>query len=315
MQTYIRYESASFFLRLRLLGYYVQRLCTSRRIRHLATRILVTLLRVRFGPTMHKHACGTSIVDTLRMQGAVRLGSLLYPDQCADMLAYLHQQNMVAVRGTGASFTLNAVPDGTRMADYPLETVVNCPHVMELANHPDLLAIATRYLGYTPTITLLSMRWSFPSKTADNDVQSFHRDSEPGSIKLLVYLTDVDYDSGPHRYAAGSHRDRMPLRLHNYSDAEVSQRHGGSLAFIGPAGTGIVIDSKGIHKGNPPVSGARLLLGIQYSLLPCLIYQYRPVNYRGPVRFSRYVNRLMVNAAPACEALSTQLEPAEPLTE
>jgi hypothetical protein len=231
------------------------------------------------------------------------------------MLAYLRQQNMVAVRGTGASFTLNAVPDGTRMADYPLETVVNCPHVMELANHPDLIAVATRYLGYTPTITLLTMRWSFPSETTDTDVQSFHRDSEPGSIKLLVYLTDVDYDSGPHRYAAGSHRDRMPLRLHNYSDAEVSQRHGGSLAFIGPAGTGVLIDSKGIHKGTPPMSGGRLLLGIQYSLLPCLIYQYRPVNYRGPIRFSRYVNRLMVSTVPVCETPPAQLEPSAPLTE
>jgi hypothetical protein len=315
VQKYVSVEHGSPYARLKLLGYYAQRLCTSRRVRKLAGGVTIAALRAVHGRTVHKQALDSALVDTMRMQGCVRFGKLLSPQQCSDMRDYLRPREMVAVRGSGARFTMDKVPDGMRMGDYPLETIVNCPHVMELANNADVLALASRYLGYTPTITLISLRWSFPGESADADVQSFHRDSEAGSIKLLVYLTDVDHDSGPHRYVAGSHRDRMPLRLHRYSDCEVHLRHGGSNAFIGPAGTALAIDSKGIHKGTPPVRGARLLLGVQYSLLPCLMYEYAPVMYRGRGRFSPYINRLMLQPGLCQEAWDSVPETLDALPE
>jgi hypothetical protein len=168
---------------------------------------------------------------------------------------------------------------------------------MDLANHPDVLRLAGDYLGYTPTITLMGLRWSFPCGDTDADVQHYHRDSEPGSIKLMVYLTDVDAGNGPHSYVPGTHLDRMPLRLRRYSDREVAAEHGDGVTITGAAGTSFVIDSKGIHKGTPPARADRLLLVIQYSLLPCLMYDYAPVAYHGGARLDGYVNRLMVAAA------------------
>lgn len=298
MQKYLSLRGGS-CARLKLLGYYAQRVCTSRRLRRVTTRAVIAGLGALHGQAGRAAAPGPH-VTTLRAQGYLTLARLLAPTQCAEMLAWLRPQPMIAARGNGDAFTLDAPPAGAGIGDYRLETVVNCPHVLDLANHPDMLALAGGYLGYTPVITLMGLRWSFPRDGggADADVQHFHRDVEPGSIKLLVYLTDVDDAGGPHRYVPRSHLDRMPLRMQRYADRDVVRRYGDSVAITGPAGTAVVIDNKGIHKGTPPRDRPRLLLVIQYSLLPCLMYEYAPVPYRGAGRFNRYTNRLMVAAAP-----------------
>jgi hypothetical protein len=307
MQKYLSARGGS-RARLKLLGYYAQRVCTSRRLRRATTRAVIAGLGA-----LHGRAAGADAtrapppaLATLRTQGYLRLGPLLAPDRCAEALSWLRARPMIAARGSGDVFTLATRPAGVRIGDYPLETVVNCPHVLELANHPGMLALAGGYLGYTPVITLMGLRWSFPAEDADADVQHFHRDVEPGSVKLLVYLTDVDEAAGPHRYVPRSHLDRMPLRMQRYPDHEVARRHGGSVSITGPAGTALMIDNKGIHKGAPPLARARLLLVIQYSLLPCLMYDYAPVPYHGQARVSPYTNRLMVAPPPAPAAAAAR---------
>jgi len=298
MQKYLSIRGGS-RARLKLLGYYAQRVCTSRRLRRATTRALVAGLGALHGQDGRPREPGPRVA-ILRAQGYLRMEQLLSAAQCAEMLAWLRPRPMIAARGNGAAFALDAAPRGARIGDYPLETVVNCPHLLDLANDPDMLALAGGYLGYTPVITLLGLRWSFPidGEGGDADVQHFHRDVEPGSIKLLVYLTDVDEASGPHRYVPRSHLDRMPLRMQRYADNDIVRHHGGSVSITGPAGTAIAIDNKGIHKGVPPQARPRLLLVIQYSLLPCLMYEYAPVNYHGRARFSAYTNRLMVAPQP-----------------
>ena len=315
MQKYVSANDGSRYARSKLLGYYIQRACTSRSLRRLATRAVVTGLTALHGRPACRQSPDPASASTLRLQGYAGLGQLLSAHQCDEIHAYLRHQEMVASRGSGERFTMASLPQGTVMGNYPLDTVVNCPHVMQIANHPEVIAMASRYLGYTPTITLISLRWSFPSETADPDVQHFHRDSEVGSIKLLVFLTDVDDESGPHSYVPGSHHDRMPLRLRRYADAEVERLHGGATVITGPAGTAVAIDAKGIHKGIPPTRQPRLLLAVQYSLLPCLMYAYSPTAYRGPGRFDPYINRLMLAGESGQSAIPGHTPEIMPLPE
>lgn len=224
----------------------------------------------------------------------MELGKLLTREQCEDIHVYLAGHTMVDVRGTGKTYTIRDVPQGVKIGDYPLETIVNCPHVLDIANHPEIIRIMADYLGFKPTILTLGLRWSFPAETSADPVQSFHRDSEPGSAKLLIYLTNVDHVSGPHAYVEGTHRERMPLRLKPYSDDDIARKYGASVTIEGPAGTGFFIDTKGIHKGHLPVQKPRLLLGIQYALLPCLLYEYSPVKCKRADQFDPYINRLMI---------------------
>ena len=301
MQKYVTVDGASRHARLRLMGYYIQRAVTSRRIRRIAACMTVALLHRLHGRAERRAVPVPPALAALREHGFVGLGPLLTADQCAQIRAWLDPRAMIATHADGGAYRLHEMRPEMGIGDFPLDTVVHCPHILALANHPDMLRLAAGYLGYTPTITLMGLRWSFPD-TAMDSVQAFHRDSEPGSIKMLVYLTDVDEDAGPHRYVAGTHRDRMPLRLRRYGDAEVARAHGASIVVTGPAGTAFAIDTKGIHKGTPPGRVPRLLLVVQYSLLPCLQYEYAPVPWRGDARFDRYANRLMIAQEQAATA-------------
>ena len=294
MQKYASFSGATNATRLKLAMYYVQRIVTSRTVRKITTRALVGALRAFHkseGSDSHQQS---SAAEHLRKAGYLELGKLLTRGQCDDIQRYLVDKHMVDVRGTGNKFRIHCVPQGVKLGDYPLDTIVNCPHVLDIANHPDIVRIVTDYLGFKPTIVSLGLRWSFPTETSSDTVQSFHRDSEPASAKLLIYLTDVDHLSGPHAYVEGTHRERMPLRMRPYADDDIARRYGNGVVIEGQAGTGFVIDTKGIHKGVPPSQRPRLLLGIQYSLLPCFLYEYSPVKCERADDFDPYINRLMI---------------------
>ena len=294
MQKYLRFDDKAGYSTLRLCAYYLQRTLTSRRLRRVGEFFLLCALKCSRAPRRSTPA-RSGATQALRQRGYVPLGCVLTPEQCKEMHAYLAEKSLFDNRGTGQRFKLASQPVGVKLGDYDQDTVVHCPHVLALANCADFLNLATDYLGFTPTITNLSLRWSFPTAAPADDVQSFHRDSEPGSFKILVYLTDVDQTSGPHRYVTGSHHERMPVRLRLYSDDDIVRDYGGSVIVTGAAGTAFAIDTKGIHKGVPPVMQPRLLLGIQYSLLPCLIYDYAPVVQKA-VTVDPYINRLIVRA-------------------
>jgi hypothetical protein len=299
MQKYVSTTNGSKYARMKLLGYYAQRIITSRRIRVAARHATIAALRLAHRKRGLTKWPRPSSVEAMRQKGYQKLGRFLSSAQCHEILDYLRDKPVVAQRGSRVKFTIDSVPTNTVTGDYSLETVVGCPYVLEMANHPEVLALAASYLGYTPTITLMGLRWSFPTDTPDVDVQMFHRDLEIGSIKLMIFLTDVDAKSGPHHYVQGTHLDRAPMRLRRYSDQEVMRQHGGSVIVTGPAGTAFAIDTKGIHKGAPPIRHPRLLLTVQYSLLPCLNYDYEPIAFSGGERFDPYVNRLMIAPYPA----------------
>ena len=198
---------------------------------------------------------GDPLLEQLRRDGYAVLPPLLSDEQIEEMLAFLAERKPVG----------NAA-----LADYELTDVVNCPQVMELANHPRLLALAGSYLGCAPTISTIGIRWSRPSRQTAT-VQSFHRDPDDWKmVKFFTYLTDVAEGTGPHVFIAGSHREKPPLYARRYSDEEVADKYG-EKAFItieGRRGTMFLADTSGVHKGAAALKGPRLMLEVGYTLLP-----------------------------------------------
>jgi hypothetical protein len=181
------------------------------------------------------------------------------------------------------------------MANYDLKDIIDAPHLLELANRPSLLRLATSYIGCKPTISALGLRWSFPGAGIATDVQAFHRDLEDWRyLKILVYLTDVDEEAGPHVYVRGSHLTKSSIRFQQYRDAEIQEKYGTEKTVVatGKAGFGFAVDTSGIHKGAVPEREPRLMLQIQYSLLPAYAYRYTPHPYRGSLTLDPYINRL-----------------------
>ena len=288
------------FAPLHSLLYYSQRIVTRPALRRMVVRALSGALRVRqgsgnelYGNTAQEKAALADLSDS----GYAPLGNLLDNAQCDEIKDYLKNKSLFDRDRDRAAFTLLQAPTGVRVADYHLRDVIACPHILALANSPPLLGLAARYMDCKPTISALGLRWSFPVEGDCSALQAFHRDSEDWRyLKVLVYLTDVDLDAGPHVYLHGSHLTQAPMRLRFYSDIEISSAYGADmlLTAVGSRGFCFAVDTAGIHKGTAPARQPRLMLQIQYSLLPSYAYQYSPEVYQGPLVLDPYVNRLFV---------------------
>jgi hypothetical protein len=69
MQTYVSIRSGSRHARLKLLGYYVQRAVTSRRLRRVATHVAIAGLRTLHGPEQTARNADATSVAALREHG------------------------------------------------------------------------------------------------------------------------------------------------------------------------------------------------------------------------------------------------------
>lgn len=286
--------------------YYAQRIVTWRRLRVPVSRCVAAAVRLRHGSGdwLPEGASVRPALTSLRRDGLAMLGDLVEPTAARRMLAYFLGQRVMGPGGQPR--WLLEVEAGATMASYPLSTVVACPGLLEAINAPDILSIAAGYVGCKPTISSLGVRWSFPEAREREGTQLFHRDPDDWRfLKLFVYLTDVGPDAGPHVFVCGSHETAARLRARPYGRAALERKFGaGRIRTItGPLGTSFMADTHGIHRGEPPVGAARLILQVQYSVLPIFAFRYRPVPTALPQGLDPYVNRLIV-AERAAEAAS-----------
>lgn len=288
------------FAPLHSLLYYSQRMVTYPSLRRLVVRALSGAVRLRQGAGSELYAstdAEEAALADLCHSGYAPLGNLLDGQQCDEIRAWLADKLLIDRDRVRPGFTLAQRTEAVRVADYQLRDVIACPHILALANSPPLLGLAARYMACKPTISALGLRWSFPVPGSDSVLQAFHRDSEDWRyLKVLVYLTDVDDGAGPHVYLHGSHLTQAPVRLRFYSDSEISSAHSADmlLTAIGTRGFCFAVDTAGIHKGTAPALQPRLMLQIQYSLLPSYAYRYAPEHYQGALLLDPYVNRLIV---------------------
>ena len=288
------------FAPIRSLLYYSQRLVTPPALRCVVADAVGRVVRWRQGRGNYHDSAPMRPLLELSHSGYVTLGRLLDSEQCDDITAFLRDKLLYDRDQERPAFVSAQTPPGVRVADYHLRDIVACPHILALANSKLLLGLAARYLRCQPTISALGLRWSFPAREGESVLQAFHRDSEDWRyLKVFVYLTDVDASAGPHVYVHGSHLTQAPVRLRFYSDAEIAGAHRPEqlLTATGTRGFCFAVDTAGIHKGAAPLHHPRLMLQIQYSLLPCYAYRYEPQPYAGALVLDHYVNRLIIRQA------------------
>ena len=162
---------------------------------------------------------------------------------------------------------------GNTIFQFDEQSLVENEAVCAFANTPDFHAIAAEYLGTPPLIDLITMWWSFATQSGLEEqsgaAQLYHFDLDRLSfVKVFVYLTDVDENTGPHSYIKGSHkgyRGATFTRDGRFSDEEVAAAYPKEeYRICGPAGTVFIADTKGLHKGNPLIDGERLMFQIQF---------------------------------------------------
>jgi hypothetical protein len=116
--------------------------------------------------------------------------------------------------------------------------------------------------------------------TADNSGSGngWHRDARGFQFKSILYLSDASMENGPFEYLVGSHTvwraaaDSMRAGLSDpqqtrFSDSEIEKLTRNRIkprAFPGKAGTLLLVNTAGIHRGMPLVSGERYALTNYY---------------------------------------------------
>jgi hypothetical protein len=310
MIPYARLTPGPGFQARRALFYYGQRMATAPMVRRAVSFLIAATVRARQGGPVtwpRDGTCRTALAD-LRKEGLAMLPPLVPRVEIKRIADYFHG-NMVAAPD-GARLPVEQIPAGAAAADYSLETVLACPGLLTLVNAPRVLRIAADYLGCKPTISSIGVRWTFPFGRKATRFQSFHRDVDDWRfLKLFIYLSDVDAGSGPHSFVRRSHDAAFGLIMRAYTQLEIEARFGAhKIATVtGPMGTTFMADTLGVHCGGRPTTAPRLMLQVQYSLLPVFAFRYAPIEHEAPM-VDAYCNRLLLRQRPGVRAKDA-LEP------
>ena len=215
-------------------------------------------------------------LQDLRRDGIHVFKQRLAPEVCRELLSFA-ENSPCSARGDDFQGWGGTVPrfDPNQVTApayfFSAQQLADNPTIQKLILDPGLLRIAQEYLGLEPMLNIITMWWSVPFKDrADSTAaQLYHYDLDrPRFLKIFFYLVDVGMDNGPHAYVKRTHlRKKRPMRdVRRFSDEEVASLHPAGDLFdaIGPQGTMVVADTRGLHKGTPLVAGSRLILQFEY---------------------------------------------------
>lgn len=138
-----------------------------------------------------------------------------------------------------------------------------------------ILEIAQSYLGTRPYLDPIELWWYLPYEKRDREwAEEYHFDMDTLKwVKFFFNFEPVTYENGPHCFIEGSHRaGDVPLSLLNQGYARLTDKEVFSeysrdreKIFVAPAGSLLIEDTRGLHRGLTPTSGRRLLFSVQYS--------------------------------------------------
>ncbi len=225
---------------------------------------------------------GHALLADLRRDGFTALQGPLPAHQLADMVAYFQATPCHdPYRPHLGRFPFDAPPsDECNMGFFTWEEVIRAPHMLALANDPRILAVAERYLGSKPVLDNIGASWSYPGREQAKGGQRFHRDYDNiRSVKLFLYLTDVDEGAGPHMFVRGSHASPLLETPKAIPDSDVDAAFGvdSVKTFCAKAGQWFLEDVYGIHKGLLPTTTPRLLVALEYNVFASPLSPQRPV--------------------------------------
>ena len=156
------------------------------------------------------------------------------------------------------------------------ESILADEEFRSLICDPVILSLVSFLLGGEAILRHVSCWHSFPSSRPNSEAaQLFHFDLDEFKwLKLFIFLTDVESNSGPHVYIPASHlpgtKPRELLR-HGYArifDEEIEKyypRHTWKTLLC-KKGTMVLADTRCWHKGTQVLSGVRSVLQPEYSL-------------------------------------------------
>lgn len=147
---------------------------------------------------------------------------------------------------------------------YHVERLV--PELEDFRREPLIFRVAAAYYGVPMHSGVLVFQHNPKTST---DTRYYHVDIWGREFKAFLYLDDVDQDNGPFTYLRGSHKlhllrlKRMILRGEHDTSmtrTELDSIMHREVQIAGEAGTLILADVSGIHRGLPQINRSRSIL-------------------------------------------------------
>jgi len=214
------------------------------------------------------------IADELTDKGYHVFKERIPNDMCDELMRFsLENQLIPRVANSPHMFYDRANPIAT-VYDTPNQSAIfGSLAFQRLISDPSLLAVVEAYLGPHFYLQNASMRWSNARKknvSLSDAAQLYHADIDTINwVKIFVYLTDVNVDTGPFCFISGSHRNKpKPVRRDGrLRDEELSAVYKPSdfIEVVGKRGTTIVADTIGFHKGKPLAQDDRLMMYLTFG--------------------------------------------------
>ena len=146
---------------------------------------------------------------------------------------------------------------------------------VQLALSDEILAIVNGYVQVFCRLNYLRLWYNLPMGGPSISSQNWHRDPEDRKIvKLFFYLRDVEETTGPFYFIEGTHCDgpyakvfpKKPPYGYYPSTVDVEKKFKDTVkTCTGPAGTIVICDTSGLHKGGHATMNARLLFNAIYT--------------------------------------------------
>ncbi|RED49676.1 phytanoyl-CoA dioxygenase family protein [Aestuariispira insulae] len=237
---------------------------------------------------------GAENLHTMREQGYTFLPQL-DEDRIRDMRDYLSAQPVLDHK-TRTEMHIEEARQHNHVATIPERQVINCPHLFEILLSPEVINLVGATLGATPVLINLASWWSFARPGEAREAQLFHMDVDDYRFcKLFIYLTDVDEETGPHTYVPTTHRldviEAAQARARDPSafvkwyveslrktDEEVAHHFGiEPVKITGPAGSRMLVNTFGLHKGTKPERADRLLCQATFGITTAQSHFFEPI--------------------------------------
>lgn len=211
-------------------------------------------------------------LQLLRTRGLAPVGRVLDAAQCESLVNYFSALDVYDPYRPGSPTFKPLGPgrhENAHIAHHTAADVSRAPHLLRLANDPSVLATVAQFLGCKPSLAYMAAWWSYATPLGAQQAEFFHRDVDDWRfVKLFVYLTDVDHQSGPHVYVAETANSPKLAQIRRFSDEEIATQFSPEnvLTMTGQAGDAFLEDTFGIHKGQPVSRGHRLIFQAVYSM-------------------------------------------------
>ncbi len=149
------------------------------------------------------------------------------------------------------------------------------PPLFDLALCDEVLQMATGYLGEVPVMLRVQVMWS-PVNARMKGSQYYHRDGRKWlqrRVKFVFAANDMDEGCGPFTFLPADVSERISENFRSYKmqdrvEDDDMYRHikpEEELKFIGPAGSGLVLDtSRCFHFGSRSREKERLVIMFQF---------------------------------------------------